>query len=332
MPNPVFANDMNVACKSGDSKVICAFPDVCLSPPSPPAGPIPIPYPVTSMSTDTTDGSGTVKVNNKEVMLKDKSCYSKCTGDEAATKTLGMGVMNANLGGKTYFKMWSMDVKFEGENAVRAFDITTSNHMSEVGNASVPMIDTERMGFKELDECKGVDGKFELVPYKSTNPKTKKKDLTCGRKGMTGHHLIPGRTMRTRTHSTGKRKRKLKKPQYPKGCSHDSAPCVCVDNENQYDGNHKECHAIFDPVEYKEAAKAPKGKMDYSKARDTAAKSAAGATGGKPLTKKQLDCVKAQLDKYYKKCLDLDSAQLNAQGEKAGLVLDKLESTPAARG
>ena len=41
----VYANGNAIACKAGDGKVIAAFPDVCMSPPSPPAGPIPVPYP-----------------------------------------------------------------------------------------------------------------------------------------------------------------------------------------------------------------------------------------------------------------------------------------------
>ncbi len=294
MPNPVFANGMNVACKSADAKVICAFPDVCLSPPTPPAGPIPIPYPVTSMSSDTTDGSGTVKINNKEVMLKDKSCYSKCTGDEAATKTLGMGVMNANLSGKTYFKMWSMDVKFEGQNVVRALDITTSNHMSEIGNASVPMINTDRLGFAQLDACKGVDKKYELLPYKSTNPATGKKEETCKRSTppTTGHHLIPGRCMRFGPGGG-----------YPPGCSHDGAPVICVSGTSQWSGTHKKLHARFDPVEHAHAKRPPKGKMTYKSARNAAAGSVAGAKQNKKVTDQQLECLKAQLDDYYKNCL-----------------------------
>ncbi len=294
MANDVFANDMNVACKAGDAKVICAFPDVCLSPPTPPAGPIPIPYPVTSMSSDTTDGSGTVVINNKEVMLKDKSCYKKCTGDEAATKTLGMGVANASLSGKVYFKMWSMDVKFEGENVVRAFDITTSNHQSEIGNASVPMVNSERMGFATLDECKGVDKQFELVPYESTDPATGKKDLSCKRSTppTTGHHLIPGRCMEFAPGG-----------KYPPGCSHASAPVICVSGTSQWTGTHKKLHAKFDPVEFAHAKKPPKGKMTYKAARDAAANSVGAAKSSGQVTDKQGECIKAQLDKYYKNCL-----------------------------
>ena len=43
------------------------------------------------------------------------------------------------------------------------------------------MINTERMGFAQLHECKGVAKKFELVPYKSTDPATGEEDYTCAR-------------------------------------------------------------------------------------------------------------------------------------------------------
>ena len=111
MANEVFANTREISCKSGDGKSICAFPDVCLSPPSPPAGPIPIPYPNTAFAKDTTSGSKKVKISKKEVMLKNKSYFKKSTGDEAATKSLGMGVVTHQIQGKVYFTSWSMDVK-----------------------------------------------------------------------------------------------------------------------------------------------------------------------------------------------------------------------------
>ncbi len=133
MGNKVFANGREVACKAGSGKSIAAFPDVCLSPPSPPAGPVPIPYPVTAMDSDTKSGSKHVKVSGKEVMLKDQSSFKKCTGDEAATKTLGMGVITHGITGKVFFCTWSMDVKFEGQNAVRHLDMMTHNHMSQPG-------------------------------------------------------------------------------------------------------------------------------------------------------------------------------------------------------
>lgn len=135
----VFADGNEIACKAGGGKVIAAFPDVCLSPPSPPAGPIPVPYPDTSFSKDMKNGSKTVKISKKEVMLKDKSYYkSSPLGNEAATRSFGAGLITHVITGKTYFAMWSMDVKFEGKNVDRHVDITTSNHASPLTNVPVP--------------------------------------------------------------------------------------------------------------------------------------------------------------------------------------------------
>lgn len=140
MANEVFANGNEIACKSGDDKVVAAFPDVCLSPPSPPAGPIPVPYPNSSFSKDMKEGSKTVKIDGKEVMLKDQSFYKTSPlGDEAATKSFGGGVVSHVITGKTYFVAWSMDVKMEGLNVVRHLDLTTSNHASPMANAQLPL-------------------------------------------------------------------------------------------------------------------------------------------------------------------------------------------------
>jgi hypothetical protein len=134
MSKNVFANGNEVSGKKDDNQSIAATPDVCLSPPSPPAGPVPLPYPNTAEAADTTDGSKTVKIGGGEVGLKNASSYKKSTGDEAATKSLGMGVVSHNIQGKMKHSAWSMDVKFEGQNAIRHMDMTTHNHMN-CGNA-----------------------------------------------------------------------------------------------------------------------------------------------------------------------------------------------------
>ena len=54
---------IEVSAKADDNQSIAAMPDsVCLSPPSPPAGPTPIPYPNFSNASDTTNGTRTVKI------------------------------------------------------------------------------------------------------------------------------------------------------------------------------------------------------------------------------------------------------------------------------
>ena len=139
MGTNVYANGDEIACKAGGGKVLASFPDVCLTPPPPPAGPIPVPYPNTSFSKDTKDGSRTVKIGGKEVILKDASYYkSSPLGNEPATKSQGAGVVTHVITGKTYFVAWSFDVKFEGKNVDRHTDFTTSNHASPTPNAAVP--------------------------------------------------------------------------------------------------------------------------------------------------------------------------------------------------
>jgi Domain of unknown function (DUF4150) len=131
----VYANGREISAKKDANKSICAMPDVCLSPPSPPAGPIPIPYPNTATASDTDEGSKTVKIGGDEVGLKNKSDYKKSSGDEAATKSLGMGVVSHNIQGPMKHSAWSMDVKIEGENVIRHLDLTIHNHGSPPNGA-----------------------------------------------------------------------------------------------------------------------------------------------------------------------------------------------------
>src|SRR5205823_14492911 len=83
MSNQVYANGNEVSCKAADGKSICAFPDVCFTPPLTPATPpgVPIPYPNTGMASDTSGGSKTVQISGQEVMMKDSSYFKQSTGD-----------------------------------------------------------------------------------------------------------------------------------------------------------------------------------------------------------------------------------------------------------
>lgn len=137
MSNQVYANNMEVSCKKAAGKSICAFPDVCMTPPQTPATPpgVPIPYPNTGLASDCTDGSSSVKISGQEVMLKNKSYYKRSTGDEAGCAPKKGVVTSTNMG-KVYFTAWSMDVKVEGENVVRHLDLTTHNHNPPPGQTS----------------------------------------------------------------------------------------------------------------------------------------------------------------------------------------------------
>jgi hypothetical protein len=131
MSHQVYANMWQIAAKAGMNKSIGRFPDVCLSPPSPPAGPIPVPYPDSAFSSDLKEGSKSVRLSRKSAALAQKSYYkSSPLGNEAATRSFGANVVTHQITGKTYFQAWSMDVKIEGKNVCRHIDLTTSNHGS----------------------------------------------------------------------------------------------------------------------------------------------------------------------------------------------------------
>ena len=146
MANKVFANGREIAGKSASGKSIAAFPDVCFTPPLTPATPpgVPIPYPNTGMASDTTDGSTTVQISGEPVMLKNQSCFSKSTGDEAGSAPK-KGVVTSKNMGKVYFNAWSMDVKVEGQNVDRHLDLTTHNHAAKMPGNSPPMTYTDGM-------------------------------------------------------------------------------------------------------------------------------------------------------------------------------------------
>jgi hypothetical protein len=128
MGTEVYANGKEICCKASDGKSAAAAPDVCMSPPSPPAGPVPIPYPNTAFASDLANGSTTVFIKGTAVALKDVSYFSTSTGDEPATEAFQKGVATNVIKGKAYFTNWSSDVKVEGLNVCRHLDLMTHNH------------------------------------------------------------------------------------------------------------------------------------------------------------------------------------------------------------
>ena len=155
MSNNVFANGNELACKAGSGKSIACFPDVCMTPPENPATPpgVPVPYPNTAKASDTAKGSKSVKISNKEVMLKNKSHFKKSMGNEAGSAAK-KGVVTSVNRGKVYFAAWSMDVKIEGKNAVRHLDMTTHNHPSVTPNAGTTVFLDSMTTATQPDECK----------------------------------------------------------------------------------------------------------------------------------------------------------------------------------
>jgi hypothetical protein len=87
-----FAKDLNptqnkISGAHKDSgKMSNVFPDQCKTPPSP-AGPVPVPYPNISMSSNTKKGSKKVKMDGNPITLKESN-FLKSTGDEEGTANI----------------------------------------------------------------------------------------------------------------------------------------------------------------------------------------------------------------------------------------------------
>lgn len=121
MPATVNVNFLSVVHK-GSGGVSMSFPDVCKTP-APPAPPIPIPYPNIAQSSDTADGSSTVKMDGNPIMLK-KSNFRMSTGDEPGSL---FGVVSNKVKGKAIPILYSFDVKADGDNVFRLTDPMQTN-------------------------------------------------------------------------------------------------------------------------------------------------------------------------------------------------------------
>lgn len=171
----VFANNREISAKKSNNKTVAAMPDVCLSPPAPPAGPLPIPYPNFGKSKDTTGGTKKVKIGGEEVGLKGKSKYKKSMGDKAATRNFGASVVSHVLEGSVHHQAGSFDIKFEGSNVVRFGDLTTGNHSN---SGLPPTVDQGGSGAGFADaECGKLGKKNETEREKVTEELEDKSSL-----------------------------------------------------------------------------------------------------------------------------------------------------------
>ena len=316
MANDVFANGREISCKAADGKSICAFPDVCFTPPENPATPpgVPIPYPNTGMAKDTTSGSKSVKITGKEVMLKNKSYFKKSTGDEAGSAAK-KGVVTSTNRGKVYFTSWSMDVKVEGENVVRHLDLTTHNHMSSPPNTP-PWFHTDEMFFGDFAKCEKEVGdareacggdrdggkNLQKEPNCSEDcrekmgcilvPKGKDKKYCCPEEN-TGDHMIEDHMVR---HKPAGEKRKVPMPDFAHiadmpGGAYRGAPTACVDG-----GRYKKRHGIGHAVRGARENAHIGQDLDYATAKEWALEGHAQQFPNAGCSK---PCLEAQLDAFY---------------------------------
>jgi hypothetical protein len=116
MPSSTNVN-LRTTVHKGSQGVSTAFPDVCKTPSAPPPF-VPIPYPNIAMSSNTQQGSPTVKVDGHPLCIK-SSCFNPSSGDEPGS---GGGVASNTFKNKAEFIMYSFDVSSDGEPVPRQLD------------------------------------------------------------------------------------------------------------------------------------------------------------------------------------------------------------------
>src|SRR6516164_3145965 len=141
----VGVNNLSVVHQDSNG-ITTAFPDVCKTP-APPAPPVPIPYPNIARSSDTANGTSTVKCDGNPTCVKDSN-FSTSTGDEAGSL---LGVASNKNKGKAEFVNFSFDVQFEGKNVARAMDPMLHN---DKNTPPFPVIQGPVIGMaKEKEVC-----------------------------------------------------------------------------------------------------------------------------------------------------------------------------------
>lgn len=285
MANQVFANGMEVSCKAADGKSICAFPDVCFTPPQTPATPpgVPIPYPNTGLASDTSDGSTTVKISGQEVMLKNKSYFKKSTGDEAGCAPK-KGVINSKITGKVYFTAWSMDVKVEGENVVRHLDLTTHNHGS-TANEGIPFPHLDQM-FVGGSSCQSIFAAEHINVHRHGSK-------NCP-DGYESDHILQNACFENSRGGGGI----TSCPKYKVN----DAPCICLKGASTDAGtqHYKKTQA---QVSMQRKWKGSKS-VSYQAVRDANLKAVADSRSTQPSDAAK-SCLKMVVDHYFKKYLEL---------------------------
>jgi hypothetical protein len=122
-------------------------------------------------------------ISGQEIMLKDQSTFKTSTGDEAATKTLGMGVVTHAIQGEASFIAWSMDVKVEGANVDRHLDMMMHNEQCYPPNTGPwPYISKAAQG--KAGAC-GDEVRNEKAACSDYDPHTDGGDSPCQAAGLT---------------------------------------------------------------------------------------------------------------------------------------------------
>ncbi len=135
MGNTVYAMTMGLFHKKSGGKGMGPV-DTALTPPPPPAGPLPVPYINIMIANDLKKGTTTVKIQSSPTAIEDASKVKPTSGDEAATQ--GGGIMSFKTKGEAQFKLWCFSVKAEGKGVSCNGHLATQNMNGIIANCIDP--------------------------------------------------------------------------------------------------------------------------------------------------------------------------------------------------
>jgi uncharacterized Zn-binding protein involved in type VI secretion len=157
-------NNRTVVHKSSNG-VATNFPDVCKTQCGPPV--IPIPYPNIALSSNTAQGSKSVKVDGNPIMLQGSN-FSTSTGDEPGA--LG-GVASNCIKGKAEFINYSFDVTVEGKSVPRLGDPMMQNKRATFNTPPMPEVQPPMVVVPKMETTEASE-EYDLVELIERKPGT----------------------------------------------------------------------------------------------------------------------------------------------------------------
>jgi len=261
--------------------------------------------------------------------MKDQSTFKTSTGDEAATKSQGMGVVTHTIQGELSFASWSMDVKFEGANVDRHLDMTLQNEQCQPDNTP-PWIYQDAAATQPIPvkECEGevnrakaacensghitreqqcADEKCSkakkclLVSYRQGARKGQSSTVGCCGK-ETPHHLVEAHGLCEQgDRGVPLPEFNVNKPPHQQPYDERGAPCVCAKG-SRWTKEHGAFHALVGQKENAAVALAKATGADDQKAWNYGQAKQEGVSAHQkifPDSGCTDGCLKKQLDTYH---------------------------------
>jgi hypothetical protein len=223
-------------------------------------------------------------------MLRNKSHFSKSTGDEAGCACAPKkNIITSVNRGKVYFVSWSMDVKFEGKNVVRHLDLTTHNHASDPGGTP-PFPDLSKMTVGG-QTCEQIFAKEHINVHRHG-------DADCP-DGYESDHILQNACFQNKRGSS--RHSITSCPDY----NARDAPCICLKGESTEEGSQhykKTQDQVAIECEWRDDGK---NSVSYKEARDKNLEAVKNSRS-KPPSKEAMTCMRRVVDHYFKKYLELE--------------------------